>query len=64
MPHKVEPVVVQPVPVPVVVAAPEAAVKMDESVNDMKNLSEDDLIKLRKINFKKKVSGEKFQSFA
>jgi hypothetical protein len=37
-------------------------VKMDESTNDSKSLSEDDLIKLRKINFKKKVSGEKFQT--
>lgn len=47
----------QPEPV---AAAVLPVVKMDESTNDSKtSMSEDDLMKLRKINFKKKVSGEK-----
>lgn len=48
------------VPEPVPAAIP--VVKMDESTNDSKSLSEDDLIKLRKINFKKKVSGDKLKT--
>lgn len=34
-------------------------VKMDEATSDLlKNMTEEDLLKLKKINFKKKVSGE------
>jgi hypothetical protein len=43
-------------PEPVVEA--DAPVKMEETSSDIKNMSEEDLLKLRKINFKKKVSGE------
>lgn len=42
-------------PEPIATVMP--VVKMDESTNN--SMSEEDLIKLRKINFKKKVSGEK-----
>jgi hypothetical protein len=46
--------VAQPEPV----VAADAPVKMEETSSDIKNMSEEDLLKLRKINFKKKVSGE------
>lgn len=32
--------------------------KMEDAHNDIRNISEEDLIKLKKINFKKKVSGK------
>lgn len=38
---------------------PIIASKMGDAHNDIRNISEEDLIKLKKINFKKKVSGKK-----
>lgn len=32
--------------------------KTEESIIELRNMSEEDLIKLKKINFKKKVSGK------
>ena len=53
----------EPVEEPLQIAESDAPMKIEETVDDGKSMSEDDLLKLRKINFKKKVSGEKLWEF-
>lgn len=53
------PVIEVPQPVPTAIDAP---VKMEETTNEGRSLSEEELMKLKKINFKKKVSGELIMS--
>jgi hypothetical protein len=45
------------------VAPQTTPVKMDLDSSEVRNISEEDLLRLKKINFKKKVSGEKMNDF-